>query len=331
MNAQVSVIIPVHNTIAYLKEAIESIINQKKYVHEIIIIDDGSTDGSSELLDDLYSKYEFIKIIHTENQRQGPARNLGTQISNGDFIYYFDSDDIAVEGLFEAFNKKIKQYPDLEIFCFSGLPFIDGNYGADEETKKNLSSSMYYLRKITKLCETGEEAFNVLFPTNSFSPLPYLYMFKKSVIIRNNIRFREIRLEDEEFVFQLFLFSGKTYITEEIFCNRRMREGSTMQINRCFADMLGYMKTIETLEKLRNLAHLKIETKENLLKKIKILARSIIYMRVRNYIKLSQEEKIIYKEALRPYISKNFSLLFLYYTYSFEYKLRTLKQKFLNI
>ena len=190
---------------------------QKEYVHEIIIVDDGSTDGSGDLIDKLYSKFDFIKIFHTPNQRQGPARNLGNQESTGDYIYYFDSDDVAVPGLFKAFHEKVLEYPDLDIFCFSGQPFVDPDYKADEETKKNIKASVYYSRKINKCCDTGEEAFNLLYPIKSFSPLPYLYIFKKSVILENNIKFREIRLEDEEFVFQLFLHAGKTLISNEDF------------------------------------------------------------------------------------------------------------------
>lgn len=327
MKASVSVIIPVHNTKAYLKEAINSIIRQKEYVHEIIIVDDGSTDGSAEIVDELYSQFSFIKIFHTENQRQGPARNLGTQESTGEYIYYFDSDDIAVEGLFKAFSEKILEYPDIDIFCFSGQPFVDPNYSTDEVTRKSLTSTEYYFRRINALCNTGEQAFNLLYPIKSFSPLPFLYIFKKSIITKNNIKFREIRLEDEEFVFQLFLHSGKTFITNEVYCNRRMREGSTMQLNRCFADIWGYIKTNETLEKLRSLDHLKLETKQNLLKKIQNLIQAIIYMKVSSNLKLTQEENKIYKNSLKPYIRSNKKLFILYHTYAIEYKLRIFKKK----
>lgn len=330
MKTLISVVVPVFNTKAYLKAAIDSIIAQKDFVHEIIIINDGSTDGSGELLEQLYSQFHYIKIIHTENQRQGPARNLGTDLASGNYIYYFDSDDVAVSGLFKAFYEKIMEYSDLEIFCFSGLPFVDEKYLADEETKIQLTNSEYYLRKLNKLCVSGEEAFNLLYPIKSFSPLPYLYIFKKSVIVENNIKFREIRLEDEEFVFQLFLHAGRTYISNEVFCKRRMREGSTMQLNRCFADLLGYIKTIETLEGLRKMPLLKDETKKNILMKIRNLARAIIFMKVSSNLKLTRKEKETYKNSLKPIIKGDNALLLMYYTYSIEYKLREAKEKIFN-
>ena len=327
MKALISVIIPVYNTKAYLKEAIDSIIQQKEFFHEIILINDGSTDGSGDMLEELYSKIDFIRIVHTKNQRQGPARNLGTNMSTGDYIYYFDSDDVAGPGLFKAFTEYILEYPNLDIFCFSCLPFVDKDYQADEETKKSLESTEYYFRKISVFCRSGEEAFNLLYPIKSFSPLPYMYIFRKSILSKNKIEFRSIRLEDEEFVFQLFLHAGETLISNDVYCNRRMREGSTMQLNRCFADMLGYIKTIETLEKLRKLEQLKPETKFNLKSKIHVLIKSIVFMKVSSNIKLSSEEKAIYKKSLTPYVLRDKSLFFYFHTYSLEYKLRLIKQR----
>jgi glycosyltransferase involved in cell wall biosynthesis len=326
MKTLISVIIPIYNTKPYLKEAIDSILQQKDFVHEIIIINDGSTDGSRELLNSLYSHDNFIKILHTENQRQGPARNLGTRIASGDFIYYFDSDDVARPGLFKKFNDLILEESQLELFGFSGEPFLDINYTIDEETKKSLLSTKPYYRKINALCNSGEEAYNLLYDNKSFSPLPYLYIFKKSVLAKNNIEFRSIRFEDEEFTQQLFLFAGKTYISNDVYCERRMREGSTMQLNRCFADILGYMKTIETLEKLLSMNSLKYKTKQNLKNKILDLVRTIIIVKASSDMKLSKEEKCIYKNSLKPFIRSDRNLLIFYYTYSLEYKLRMLKK-----
>jgi len=77
MTPKISVIIPVYNTKQYLKEAIDSILKEKEYLCDITIINDGSTDGSSDLLEKLYGNLNFIKIIHTKNNGQGHARNLG--------------------------------------------------------------------------------------------------------------------------------------------------------------------------------------------------------------------------------------------------------------
>lgn len=327
MNPKISVIIPVYNTKDYLKESIDSIIDQKEYIHELFLINDGSTDGSGDLIEKLYGNLDFVQVFHTENQRQGPARNLGTEKSTGDYIYYFDSDDIIKPGLFKRFFDLVKKEPDLDIFCFSAEPFLDDNYKVDENKKKSILSTTAYNRKMNVICENGEDAFNLLFPIKSFSPLPYLYIFKKVIVVENNIRYRSIRFEDEEFVYQLFLKAKKTIISNEMFVDRRIREGSTMELDRCFADILGYIKTIETLQKLKSYDYLKAETKNNLQKKIIILAYAIIKIKVINNLKLSNKEMEIYKGVLKSLFKLNKGLMKYYYTYPIEYKLRHIKKK----
>jgi len=330
MNAKISVIVPVYNTKLYLKEAIDSVITQKDFVHEIIIINDGSTDGSAELIEGLYSNFDFIKIIHTKNQRQGPARNLGTKVSSGDFIYYFDSDDILRPNLFETFQNLMLDEPNLELFCFSAEPFLDISYSIEVETKNSLLSTKPYYRNVETNCDLGEEAFNLLSTNYFFSPLPYLYIFKKSILQRNNIEFRSIRFEDEEFTHQLFLFANKTLISNTIYCDRRIREGSTMQLNRCFDDILGYIKTIEILQTLKMNKKFKIETQSNLQKKILKLVENIIKIKASSNLKLTKDEKKIYKNSLEPLINNNLKLFILYHTYDIEYKFRLLKKRIFN-
>ena len=328
LKAKISVIIPVYNTKDYLEESIDSVIEQKEFFHELILIDDGSTDGSGQLLDKLYSRFDFIKIYHTENQRQGPARNLGTDHSSGDYIYYFDSDDVVKPGLFEKFNDIITDDTDLDIFCFSADPFIDNNYHVEDSVREQILSSKAYFRKIDKICKSGEEAFNLLFPIKSFSPLPYLYIFKKSIITENNIKYRSIRFEDEEFVFQLFLNAGKTIISDERFVGRRIREGSTMELDRCFADIMGYISTIETIKKLQETKSLEERTKNNLDKKIIELAKAMIVIKVRSNFSFTDEEKKIYNTCIKPILRSNSELRKFSLLYPIEIKLRTLKQRF---
>ena len=88
----VSVIIPVYNVLPYIKESIESVINQTYKDLEIIIVDDGSDDGS-ELVCDIYKKDPRVKVVHQKNQGLSGARNTGLDISTGDYIAFLDSDD----------------------------------------------------------------------------------------------------------------------------------------------------------------------------------------------------------------------------------------------
>ncbi len=93
-----SVIIPVYNCERYLKSAIDSVLNQPVNKElEIILIDDGSTDGSNKICDFYSNKYENISVIHQENQGVSIARNQGINRARGKYILFLDADDLFVE------------------------------------------------------------------------------------------------------------------------------------------------------------------------------------------------------------------------------------------
>lgn len=89
----ISVIVPVYNTESYLKKCIESIINQTFRNIEIILVDDGSTDASAEILSVYASMDNRITVIHQENQGLSAARNTGMRSAEGEYIMFVDSDD----------------------------------------------------------------------------------------------------------------------------------------------------------------------------------------------------------------------------------------------
>lgn len=89
----VSVIVPVYNVEAYLAECVESVRNQTDPELEIILVDDGSTDGSGRLCDALAAQDARIRVIHKENGGQAEARNVGIESAHGIYLYFLDSDD----------------------------------------------------------------------------------------------------------------------------------------------------------------------------------------------------------------------------------------------
>ena len=95
MNAapKVSVIIPVYNTELYLRQCLDSVVNQTLRDIEIICVDDGSTDGSMEILREYQAKDDRIKILSQEKSNAGSARNLGLSIAEGEYLSFLDSDD----------------------------------------------------------------------------------------------------------------------------------------------------------------------------------------------------------------------------------------------
>lgn len=89
----VSVIIPVYNTGEYLGECMESVLSQDYPELEIILVDDGSTDGSGEMCNAYKEKYAHVSVIHQENRGLGLSRNAGMDLAKGEYILFLDSDD----------------------------------------------------------------------------------------------------------------------------------------------------------------------------------------------------------------------------------------------
>lgn len=106
----ISVIVPVYNVKIYLEKCINSILAQTFSNFELIIIDDGSTDGSGELCDILAIRDSRIICIHKENGGLSSARNVGLEICRGDFITFVDSDDMISPNAFEIMLKSAIKY-----------------------------------------------------------------------------------------------------------------------------------------------------------------------------------------------------------------------------
>lgn len=109
--ARVSVIIPIYNGEKYLDKCISSIVNQTMRDIEVIAVDDGSTDNSLKLLEELSSRYKGrIKILEKENGGPGSARNLGIESANGEFIKFVDVDDYMSLNVLERMYNVAKEY-----------------------------------------------------------------------------------------------------------------------------------------------------------------------------------------------------------------------------
>ena len=113
---KVSVVIPVYNTEKYVREAIESIIHQSLKELEIIIINDGSTDGSPEILKEISNTDHRIQVYTQTNQGQSTARNFGISHARGKYIYFMDSDDLLEEDALEACYLKCEYFSTHKAF-----------------------------------------------------------------------------------------------------------------------------------------------------------------------------------------------------------------------
>lgn len=125
MSKLLSIIIPVYNNSKYLKRCFESVLKLDSNDIEIIIIDDGSTDGSSEICDLYEAKNDNVIVKHIENSGVSRARNLGINLANSKYIMFLDSDDyFNIEELKNILVTIKEQYYDIYICNYS---YIDMN------------------------------------------------------------------------------------------------------------------------------------------------------------------------------------------------------------
>lgn len=112
MSINISVIVPVYNVAKYLEKCVESIENQTYQDFEIILIDDGSSDGSEIICDELKEKYKNISVIHQSNSGVSSARNKGIDSAKGNYILFIDSDDNIETVMLEKLANAQKNYPN---------------------------------------------------------------------------------------------------------------------------------------------------------------------------------------------------------------------------
>lgn len=113
----ISVIVPVYNTEHYLSVCIDSILSQTYADIELLLVDDGSTDGSGTICDEYAAKDNRIRVFHKENGGVSSARNLGLDQAQGEYIHFVDSDDIVLQGSYQYLSEVAHSYsPDVIYF-----------------------------------------------------------------------------------------------------------------------------------------------------------------------------------------------------------------------
>lgn len=109
MQEKVSIIVPLHNGINYLERCIRALLNQSYHNTEILLINDGSTDGSGELCEEWAGQYENIKVFHTQGEGVSAARNRGLEESSGAYLTFVDVDDCPAKDMIAYLLRLLQQ------------------------------------------------------------------------------------------------------------------------------------------------------------------------------------------------------------------------------
>lgn len=179
MQSKISVIVPVYNAEQYLRECLESLVNQTLEDLEIICVNDGSTDSSPKILEEYASKDSRIKIFHQENQGVSAARNLGISKVQGEYLVFVDSDDWIELNALEILYKTIdKRKSDI-------LLFSNYRYYGDSSVKRDTR-----LEKLELLVNDKNINFNEYYDELIKTPLLCCgKLYRTDFIHKNNILF----------------------------------------------------------------------------------------------------------------------------------------------
>ena len=187
--ADISIIVPIYNAEKYLNKCIDSLVNQTKKELEFILVNDGSTDSSEDIIKSYKDKR--IKYFKNKNQGIGKTRNFGIDKATGKYLMFLDSDDyLDINACEKLYNKAIKEKSDLVVFDFYRV----------EETLKEVTINNF---KSSSLKENPNLLLDInLGPCNK--------LIKRELIDKNNTRFNEeLKYEDTPFVTEIIKNANK--------------------------------------------------------------------------------------------------------------------------
>lgn len=219
-NKLVSVVVPVYNVKDYLRCCLNSIIQQTYSNIELILVDDGSTDGS-EMICDEYSKLDSrIKCIHQENQGLSAARNIGIENAEGEYIAFVDSDDyispLYVETLLEHIITN-----DADISICSKLDVYDDS-AVDSNVNDSIDSQVFSNKECIIASYSGTEYKGI-------NAVAWGKLYKTSLFIDNAIRFPIGKLNEDIYTtYKLYYYSNKIVYLDRPMYFYRKRSGSIM-------------------------------------------------------------------------------------------------------
>lgn len=230
-----SIIVPAFNVYAYLSQCIESIQLQGFTDFEIILIDDGSTDGTSDLCDTLHGRYQNMRILHQKNQGLSAARNRGIELARGRYCLFSDADDFICKDSLAVLAKYIRaaREPDIIVTRRMTYDSVSGTlrecrYVFQEEKMSACTSAQKY-RELWNMPDCWLEAC--------------IFCVKREYLKKGRLSFYEgILHEDEEWVPRIFFNTDRIgFLNTPVYCNRIGRPGSitaTPNIKRMFDKLL---------------------------------------------------------------------------------------------
>ncbi|MCR5670962.1 MAG: glycosyltransferase, partial [Butyrivibrio sp.] len=238
---KISVVMPVYNVEKYLERCIDSVTGQSYKNLEIIVVDDGSTDGSGELCDRLAVDDDRIKVIHQRNMGLSGARNTGLDVMSGDYVFFCDSDDVIAPETLEKLIFMIKR--DRADVTACGFSHVYDEYFETGQGEKTFTSD-----KPGRW--NGHDSVSEMMRNNSICTVACNKLFKRELF--DDIRFPlGVLNEDEATIYKVLYKASIVSFTPKLFYKYYQRstgimhggvEGRYKDLLKAFSDRYEFFK-----------------------------------------------------------------------------------------
>lgn len=222
MNPFFSVILPIYNVEQYLERCVRSVEGQRFTDYELILVDDGSTDMSGQICDRLAEQYDNIRVIHKENGGLSSARNAGTEVARGEYIWWVDSDDWIDDNALELLYSAAKSGQH-DIIKFNHIRVTN-----EERVITSIACPGEYIGR-SRLDQLIQMAFT---RTSKYILSAWSHIYRRQFLAENRLAFvseREIGSEDYLFNLQTLLLAERVKVMDTSLYYYEQRMGSLTQ------------------------------------------------------------------------------------------------------
>ena len=240
---KVSVITPIYNVRRFIEHGVHQVLQQSHKDFELILVDDGSTDGSYEECQKMVSTDSRVRVLHQQNKGAGGARNLGIENALGEFIYFYDIDDEIQSDLLEYCVGKMDEL-NVDFLCF-GYENVETTY--------NSRVTVDFPETIITSNDDFKKMFvdQFVLKTNGF---PWNKMYRKSFLDKHGLRYEDQRIQqDEVFNLKCYRYLERAYLSPRVLYTYYIYEKGNTR-SRFIPDRFDIYKSVrqqfETLKKL---------------------------------------------------------------------------------
>lgn len=299
---KVSIIVPVFNTERYLSECLDSLCHQTLNEIEIIVINDGSTDNSLNIINQYPPKYKNVKVFSQGNKGLGATRNKGIEVAVGKYVYFMDSDDILdITALEECYN--VAELYGLDILGFQAEIF--GNIEGKNLNQYKYAYRMYEVENPIH----GIDFFKRYYKYISMLNTPMCF-FSKRFLEKYKLKFLEnTYYEDVEFYHHFIACNPKMMIIEKNYYHRRYRADSIMTSDLTEKKLKDRLYVYGKISEISN-SELKQLYTQISLRAIRRWFQDLSKKNVEPNQDLIQEVERIIDKMYSPIMEWNFSYLF---------------------